>query len=77
MSLEHFEQNPRALQWRTPFQPFAVAPVYGDRFQVDHPEALVIRGGLAVSIAADGTPTIFDHEGVNDPSGGRLPQASG
>lgn len=38
--------------------------VSGDRFQVDHPEALVVRNGMAVFIAADGTPILFDHEGV-------------
>lgn len=32
---------------------------------VDHPEALVIRGGVAVFLTATGAPTIFDHEGVS------------
>jgi hypothetical protein len=38
--------------------------VSGDRFQVDHPEALVLRDGVAAFIAAGGVPTLFDHEGV-------------
>jgi len=39
--------------------------VSGDRFQVDHPEALVLRAGVAVFISAAGAPIIFDHEGVS------------
>jgi hypothetical protein len=33
--------------------------------QVDHPEALVVRGGAAVYLNASGSPVIFDHEGVS------------
>jgi hypothetical protein len=53
-----------------------VALVNGDRFQVDHPEALVVRGGVAVFIAADGTPWLFDHEGLNQFVGEELGQAT-
>ena len=64
MTIEHFEKTLRALQKRAPFLPFTVELVSGFRFQVDHPEALVLRAGIAVFVAADGTPTLFDHEGV-------------
>jgi hypothetical protein len=50
---------------RTPFQPFTVALVNADRFEVDHPKSLVWREGAAVYVAPGGIPTIFDHEGVN------------
>jgi hypothetical protein len=50
--------------------------VSGHRFQVDHPEALVFRGGIAVFVAANGTPTLFDHEGVSQLNGESLPQSS-
>ena len=56
----------RAFQRRSPFQSFTVALVNGDRIQVDHPEALVVRGGIAVFISADGVPALFDDEGVSD-----------
>jgi hypothetical protein len=56
-----FERSLRAVQRRSPFQPFTVALINGDRFQVDHPEALVLRDGIAVFIAAGGVPTLFDH----------------
>ena len=36
---------------------------------IDHPEALALRGGVAVFVDADGTPTMFDHENVNQITG--------
>jgi hypothetical protein len=66
MNSSAFERSLRAFQRRQPFQPFTVALLNGDRVQVDHPEALVVRGGMAVFIAAGGVPTLFDHEGVSD-----------
>jgi hypothetical protein len=65
MTTSNFERTLRALQRRKPFHAFTVELVSGDRFQVDHPEALVFRGGVAVYIGRDGTPAIFDHEGVS------------
>jgi hypothetical protein len=65
MTTENFEQTLRAFQRRTPFSPFTVELVSGDRFQVDHPEALVLRDGIAVFVAAGGIPTLFDHESVS------------
>ncbi|MEX0702779.1 MAG: hypothetical protein WD069_11855 [Planctomycetales bacterium] len=66
MTRTNFERTLRAFQRRTPFRPFSVALVNGDRVQVDHPEALVLRSGVAVFISAAGAPTIFDHEGVSE-----------
>lgn len=66
MEAGHFDSTLRSFQKRTPFKPFVVALVDGDRVEVDHPEALVVRGGLAVFVARNGTPTIFDHEGVSE-----------
>ena len=64
MTSENFDRALRALQHRKPFAPFMVELVSGDRFQVDHPEALVFRDGIAVFVARGGVPVIFDHEGV-------------
>jgi hypothetical protein len=61
----NFERSLRAFQRRTPFQPFTVVLVNGDRLQVNHPEALVTRGGTAVYFAADGEMTLFDHESAS------------
>ena len=65
MTSEHFQTTIRACQRRAPFKAYTVALVNGDRVQVDHPEALVIRGGVAVFVTVTGAPTIFDHEGVS------------
>lgn len=64
MTPKNFERTLRAFQRRAPFRPYTVELVSGDRFQVDHPEALVLRDGVAVFIAAGGVPTLFDHESV-------------
>jgi hypothetical protein len=65
MTTEHFQTTIRAFQKRQPFQPYLVELVSGDRVRDDHPEALVIRGGVAVFVSADGAPVIFDHERVS------------
>ncbi len=65
MTADHFQTTIRAFQRRTPFGPYVVELVSGDRVRVDHPEALVIRGGVAVFVNAAGAPVIFDHEGVS------------
>ena len=65
MTAKNFDRALAALHRRRPFRRFTVELVSGSRFQVDHPEALVVRGGTAVFIAADGTPILFDHESVS------------
>jgi hypothetical protein len=64
MKAAGFERSLLAFSRRTPFQSFAVERSSGGRIIGDHPEALVYRGGLAVYVAPDGTPTLFDHAGV-------------
>jgi hypothetical protein len=76
MTIDHFERTLRAFQRRAPFKPFTVELVSGSRFQVDHPEALILRSGIAVYLAADGTPTLFDHEGASQVIGDSMSQAS-
>jgi hypothetical protein len=65
MEAENFDRTLTAFKRRSPFRPFTVALVNGDRFDVDYPEALVIRDGVAVYVAAGGVPVLFDHEGVS------------
>jgi hypothetical protein len=65
MEIDNFDRTLAAFKRRTPFRPFTVALVNGDRFEVDHPEALVVRDGVAVYISAGGIPVLFDHEGVS------------
>lgn len=65
MKPENFDRSLRAFQRRQPFRSFSVELVIGDRFEVDHPEALVVRDGVAVFVAQGGIPNLFDHESVS------------
>ncbi|MGH7174681.1 MAG: hypothetical protein ACRELF_08070 [Gemmataceae bacterium] len=65
MRADTFDQTLQTFQKRSPYRPFTVVLVNGDRFEVDHPQALVVRDGVAIYVAPGGIPIIFDHEGVN------------
>ena len=65
MEKENFERLLSALSHRKPFRPYTVEFVSGDTIEVDHPEALIIRAGVAVYLSADGIPAWFDHAGVS------------
>lgn len=65
MDVNNFDRSLIAFKRRTPFRPFTVVLVNGDRFEVDFPDALVVRDGVAMFIGAGGVPVIFDHEGVS------------
>ncbi len=64
MTADHFEQLLEALQRRAPFHSFTVELVGGSRFEVDHPQAMVVRDGVAVYLQPGGVPVWFDHESV-------------
>jgi hypothetical protein len=66
MTTETFEHGLRAFLRLKPFKPFTVELVSGDRFSVDHPEAVaVLRGGVAVHSDRRGEITIFDRTSVS------------
>lgn len=65
MESGNFDRMLRAMATKRPFDPFEVEFDNGTRLQVDHPEALVFRGGLAVFVSADGVPSLFDHRSVS------------
>lgn len=69
MTAEHFDGLLKALQSRKPFQFFAVELRGGERFEVDDPEALVVRDGVAVFLAAGGRPIWFNYENVTQVEG--------
>ena len=64
MTAENFERGLDGLTQRMPFRVFTVELHGGQRFEVDHPRALVVRDGVAVFIAPGGVPIWFDHESV-------------
>jgi hypothetical protein len=76
MTADNFERTLRAFQRRTPFKAFTVELVSGFRFQVDHPEALVFRDGVALFAAKGGVPVVFDHEGVSQVLGEPMQQTA-
>ena len=65
MERQTFDGTMRALRNRKPFQPFTVALVNGDRVEIDRPEALAVRDGVALFASPGGVPVIFDFEGVS------------
>jgi len=71
MSPENFDHALKALRQRQPFRPFTVELVSGGRFEVDFPDALVLRDGVAVFVGPGGVPVLFDHESVSQLIGER------
>jgi len=66
MTAEHFDKTLQAYQRRRPFRSFSVHFVSGERLDVDHPEAMVVRSGVGVFVSSAGVPTLFDHESVSE-----------
>lgn len=60
-----FKKSLRAFARRTPFKQFQVELVSGDRFVVEHPEALAYGGGVAVYIDRKGEVRLFDSSTVS------------
>jgi hypothetical protein len=60
-----FDGTIRVLKQRQPVRPFTVAMVNGDRLEIDYPDALASRDGVALFVAPGGVPVISDHEGVS------------
>jgi len=64
MDRDTFDNTIRIFKRRTPFRPFTVSLVNGERVKVDHPDALAVRDGVALFVGRGGVPALFDHEGV-------------
>jgi hypothetical protein len=81
MTDANFEKSLQAFVRRRPFRPFTVELASGDRFTVDHPEALARRGAVAVYIDTNGNYTLFDSTLVTQlaesPNGGRRSRRQG
>ena len=76
MTADNFDTALDVFKKRVPFRPFTVALVNGDRFEVDRPELLIVRDGVAFYIAPGAVPVLFDHDGVNQFIGDLMGQAN-
>ena len=65
MTETNFQNSLQAFVRRHPFKPFTIELVSGDRIIVEHPEALAMRGAVAVYINTDGRYSLFDANGVS------------
>jgi hypothetical protein len=65
MVVENFDNALKVFRGRQPFRPFTVELVSGNRFEVDFPDALAVRDGVALFFAPGGVPILFDHESVS------------
>ena len=65
MDIGNFDGALSALKNRRPFQPFVVALVDGDKFEVDFPDALSYRNGMGCYFGPRNVPVIFDHNSVS------------
>ncbi len=64
MTSDNFQHVIGAIFARQPFHPFTVVLQGGERFEVDHPNAMATRDGVAVFFAPGGIPIWFDHDSV-------------
>jgi hypothetical protein len=79
MDRETFTETILAFMNRKPFRPFTVVTVSGNRYEVDYPNALAVREGLAIFAGPGRVPVFFDNEGVSEVIGdlsGRGAEAS-
>ena len=59
-----FDATIRTFKHRAPFRPFTVSLVNGERLEVDHPDAIIVRDGVGLFAGPGGIPSVFDYEGV-------------
>jgi len=60
MGSEIFESSILAFKRRKPFHPFTIVTVGGSRHEIDHAEAIIVRGSVALHLAPGNVPVIFD-----------------
>jgi hypothetical protein len=65
MNAQNFALVVAAFARRRPFRPFAVELHSGHRVRVHHPEALTLRGTLAIFVTPAATHVLFDAEAVS------------
>lgn len=64
MNPANFPAALKAFTRRQPFRKFVIEHTNGDRFRVDHPEALVLRGNIIMHLDNRMVHRVFDSESV-------------
>jgi hypothetical protein len=64
MDRHTFDNTIRAFKHQRPFRPFTISLVNGERVEVDHPDAILVRDGVGLFAGPGGIPSVFDYEGV-------------
>ena len=64
MDRDTFDNSIRTFKHRAPFRPFTVSLMNGERLEVEYPDTLAVRDGVALFVGLAGVPAVFDHEGV-------------
>jgi hypothetical protein len=65
MTIDNFTLILRIFMERKPFSAFTIEMFGGRLYEIDHPEAMFVRDGIAVFAAPGSLPVCFDHESVN------------
>jgi len=65
MTQQNFDHLVTTLWKLRPFRIFTVELITGQRFEVDHAEAMIYRKGSVVFIGPGGVPYWFDHNSVS------------
>jgi hypothetical protein len=73
MTASNFTRSLQAFARRRPFKTFEVELLSGDRFLVEHPEALAYGGTVAVYVNPGGEIRLFDSESVSQAQGCHRP----
>lgn len=76
MTQENFDHLMTTLWKLRPFRIFTVELVTGQRFEVDHADAMIYREGSAVFIGPGAVPYWFDHNSVSQIIGTSATDAS-
>lgn len=65
MERHTFDATIRSFKYQKPFRPFTLSLVNGDRLEIDHPDAILVRNGVGGFIGPGGVPALFDYESVS------------
>ena len=77
MDPQLFEESVTVLRRQRPFRPFTLVMNNGDRLEVDHPDALTVRGGSGAFLGPAGVGRLFSCEAVNQVSNGLASETAG